>query len=242
MSDWLDGFYDEDTTRVSIAARTAETPARLVPTARISKAYIGIDPGLSGFLAVIGADGTLVEARRTPAINNASGHPGEYDQDGMLALARSWTGRVALALIEKQQPFRGQGPQGNFTLGEGYGFWKMALRAAVIPFEEIHPISWKTQMGIAAERTKATGVTKAYDEAYARRKTDPTAKAFCMEVEKARRSRQKDAKGRAVAKAQSLFPGYDLRATEGSSVLSPDKAESLLLATLARRRHLGNPD
>ena len=201
--------------------RVAPEAARSVPRGPFGLGYCGIDPGLSGYFAVLAADGRAVLRQATaPAFLNGEGHPDRYDLAGMFALCRDLASLVSLVIIEKQQAYPDQGAVSNYTTGYGYGLWCMALTAAGVPFEELAPITWKKLMGIQAEPSPVGS-------------EDP----------KKRRARmRKEALARAVAKAQSLFPGYDLRATERSRVPSPDKATALLLATVARRKHLGNTD
>lgn len=205
----------------------AQGAAWIVPHSQSALGYCGIDPGLSGYFAVLAADGRTVLRQATcPAFPSAKGHPDKYDVPGMFRLCRDLAGLAALVVIEKQQAYPDQGAVSNYTTGFGYGLWVMALTAAGVPYEELAPITWKKAMGIQAESAAAGTVGQLDDKA-----------------RKARRaSMRKEALARAVTKASALFPGYDLRATERSRTPSPDKATALLLATLARRRHLGDTD
>jgi hypothetical protein len=180
--------------------------------------YLGVDPGLDGFLALVGADGRALDTAHVPLLPNDGG----YDRRGMHGLLIAWKPRITLAMLEEQQAFPGSGPpcpachrpkgQGaasTFTTGMGYGLWLMALDVAGIRYEEIRPVSWKKRMGIQP----ATGLEK--------------------------NERTKEAKRLAVEKASSLFPGYDLRENVRCRVPHAGKCEALLLAEHARRTHAG---
>jgi len=187
--------------------------ARSVPTDVL---YAGIDPGLRGFAVVISGDGArVVEAHPAPIIGDV------LDPRGMFDLARSWTGRVGLVLIERQQAMPDQGGVSNFTTGFGYGLWIMALTAAGVPFETAHPATWKGSLGLLPPPRKGAS------------------KLPKKEQVKHRAARRLESKARAIARVLSLFPGYDLRPSDRARVPSADKAEATLLATLARRSARG---
>lgn len=174
--------------------------------------YLGIDPGLSGFLAVLSvpseeafeeAPGYHVTFHQPPTVEVASGRK-RYD------LARGvWLGRhlakegAVSAVIEKAQPMPKNGGIANFRSGEGYMFWRLVLKFAGIPFEAIPAQTWKAEL-----RVRGQGSTRA--------------------------ARRKDGKARAIAKAQELYPGVSLLPTTRSRVPNDGMAEALLLAHLAR--------
>lgn len=217
-----------------------ETPGRVEHPAP-SGTIIGIDCGKEGYATELGAGGSVLEITHVPTLDAAgSGHGSDYDLPAMAELARSWKGRVAFALLEKQQAFPDQDASTNFVTGMGYGFWKMALTAAGIPFQEVAPITWKRQMGIQAEPIKKTKEERAELAAAKKRaKFDPAAKEIVRLANSARAEQKKHAKARAIAHAQQMFPELDLRRNERCRVADDNKAESVLLAVYARRLHLG---
>lgn len=132
--------------------------------------YVGIDPGLSGGVAVIPASGYVeiydpptfeVECRR----GKKGGHRREYDIAGMTqilkdVLALNWGPSLAdcpvLVCLEVQQPmpsdsrFGKQGSIQTFSLGYGYGLWRGVVGALGIPCELVRPAAWKGPRGLLA--------------------------------------------------------------------------------------------
>lgn len=182
--------------------------------ARESSYYCGIDPGLTGFLAVIN-DQDDVRFLQAPLLGGESesgksankGSRRVYDVPGVLSLLSELDG-VKLCYLEKLQCMPKNGGLANFRAGFADAMWRTALTAQAIPFTLVRPAGWKKTMGV-------TGIGK---DAAARRN---------------------DSKRKAIEKAQQLFPGVNLLATERSRKPSSDKAESLLLAYLARQEVRG---
>lgn len=107
--------------------------------------HIGIDPGKTGFLAIL--DGGRYAAFATPTIAAAKGNKTQYDEAGMARILSSMCPRAAVfAVVEKQQAFPKQGGASNFTTGYGYGLWVGILSALCIPFQAVHPTTWKKAM------------------------------------------------------------------------------------------------
>ena len=105
----------------------------------------GIDPGKDGAVVAL-ADGCLAIYRRIAPVANV-GKKGKvkmvYDEPAMweivVGLAQMGCAFVAL---ERQQAFPKQGATSNFSTGDGYGLWRMALTASRVPFEVVHPKTW----------------------------------------------------------------------------------------------------
>ena len=102
------------------------------------KAYIGIDPGKSGGIAII-ADGCEPWAVKMPET--------ERDIYDTIRALRSWSDRDAVALIERVHSSPQMGVVSAFTFGSGYGALRMALIAAEIPFTEVTPAVWQKTQG-----------------------------------------------------------------------------------------------
>jgi crossover junction endodeoxyribonuclease RuvC len=105
--------------------------------------YIGIDPGKSGGIAVIGPSGA--KAFKMP----------ESDAD-LLDLLSSICplGSPRFALLEKVHAMPGQGVTSTFTFGEGFGKLQMALCAAKIPYQFITPAKWQKFLGCMTKGDK----------------------------------------------------------------------------------------
>jgi len=183
--------------------------------------FLGIDPGLQGFVFFMSPSG--YETFPVPTISLGRGKR-RYDLPAVRNLTLSFRGRVSLTLIERQQAMPQNGVLGNFMTGYGYGLWEMALTAAGISYQSIRPQAWKKAMGVSpppsTDKRKAKDLT-------AKERRDRS------------KQRRKVAKALAVSAAQHLFPGVDLRRSERCRVLDDNKCEAALLAELARRLHAG---
>jgi len=103
------------------------------------KAYIGIDPGKGGALALITGDHHEVED-----------YPG--DPAGVVDVLRSWAVRfdIRLAALEKVGARPGQGVVSMFSFGQNVGAYQGVLAALGIPFTTPTPRQW--QKGIVDQK------------------------------------------------------------------------------------------
>lgn len=97
--------------------------------------YIGIDPGLSGGIAIIEHDGT-VNAVKMPAT----------ERDILNVLGAGLAMVDARAVIERVSSWPKMGVVSAFTFGRGYGALLMALTAAEVPFDLVGPRQWQEAM------------------------------------------------------------------------------------------------
>lgn len=128
-----------------------------MPRIEIPYSYVGIDPGVSGGIAVVWSDG-LVDSLPMPVTEREVWH-----------CFRSMAPRTPplqhnlFAVIEKVSGFagdRGSGSNGPamFKFGQSYGGLRMALVAAGIPFEEVTPQTWQKAMGVPSRKKEETRV------------------------------------------------------------------------------------
>jgi crossover junction endodeoxyribonuclease RuvC len=116
--------------------------------------FIGIDPGLTGALAVIAADGSLVAIHDMPVLTltTSRGHKHEYDMPGLVGLLTPYAGMQAHVLLEESQAMPGQGLTSTFTTGLGFGVWLGLLAALQVPYTRIRPAIWKRTLGLTADK------------------------------------------------------------------------------------------
>jgi crossover junction endodeoxyribonuclease RuvC len=116
-----------------------------------------IDPGLSGALAILDADGILVALHDTPTLTLkvARGTRHTYDVPGMCALLAPYAGAGLHVLVEESQPMPGQGTRSMFTCGYGYGLWLGILAALGLPYTPIRPAVWKKACGLGKDKETA---------------------------------------------------------------------------------------
>lgn len=120
--------------------------------------FIGIDPGQSGGIAVLGA--------------NQSGIPLCYGLDTTEKDIRdvlwplqpfmkgSENDSRSFALIERVHSMPKQGVASSFKFGQNYGFLRGCLISLGIPFEEVTPQKWQKAMGCLTKGDKNVSKAK----------------------------------------------------------------------------------
>ncbi len=116
---------------------------------------IGIDPGLSGAMAVL-RDHEFAAVYDTPvvAVTRNKSKRREYDLHEMRRVLVGWADGTepTLVVIESQQAMpaklhgRAQGTASSFATGLGYGSWRGLIVGVGQSFEAIHPATWKSKM------------------------------------------------------------------------------------------------
>lgn len=108
------------------------------------KRYIGIDPGKHGGIAVMGADGEVLDVVKMP----------ETPQDLLDFLERYKDD--SFCTLERVGGMPGNGGSAMFNFGKGYGHLQMALLALHIPTEDVTPNKWEKtyQLGSSGKYTK----------------------------------------------------------------------------------------
>ena len=121
-------------------------------------AFIGIDPGQTGGLALINAQGELIDVQQMPAIDN--------EVSGLLlaALLHDWRDMVqdqTRVFIEQVHSMPGQGVSSVFKFGKNFGIALGVVQAMGLPLERVTPQAWKKTFVLIgkdkdASRGKAT--------------------------------------------------------------------------------------
>src|SRR5262249_41123411 len=133
---------------------SAYRAATIRGTAAVS---IGIDPGLTGAVAVLAPDGTLQALHDTPTLKllTRRGVRQEYDVPGLLALLEPYRGSQSHVLIESSQALPGQGVRSMWTTGYGYGLWIGVLGALQLPYTAVRPQIWKKAFSLGKDKEAA---------------------------------------------------------------------------------------
>lgn len=119
----------------------------------MARIFIGIDPGMEGALARVGAQPEDVVITDTPtlATENSAGRARRiYDEGAMARELRSLAGirhgqapdDVAVC-IEQVHSMPKQGVASAFTFGTGYGIWLGIIAALGLPSVRVEPRRWK---------------------------------------------------------------------------------------------------
>jgi crossover junction endodeoxyribonuclease RuvC len=113
----------------------------------MTNAYVGIDPGLSGAIAVV------YETDFAATVIDVPLAAGKYDFYKMYKfLGVVAEGYMVTLTLEQQQAMPKQGVSSTFKTGLGYGAWQ-ALCAVVTPdFEIVSPRKWKKALGLTSDK------------------------------------------------------------------------------------------
>ncbi|KKN19697.1 hypothetical protein LCGC14_0943180 [marine sediment metagenome] len=137
---------------------------------------LGIDPGISGAVALLGSDGS-VRFWNTPSIK--TGGKRDYDSANMQELLLEALelaveaenlpkgtnveplGLHLHAYIERAQAMPKQGVTSMFNYGKGFGLWLGLLRGIGIPHTLVSPRRWKAVMLSDMPKDKGASLLRA---------------------------------------------------------------------------------
>jgi len=118
----------------------------VMPSDDLGLIVAGIDPGLSGALAVLSENGTL-DSIHMPRMDKLV--DGGY-------VARWLCDRdVNFAVMEQAGAFPGQGVAGMFNYGRSYGQVLGALQASLIPYSLVTASRWKNNLGLSKDKERS---------------------------------------------------------------------------------------
>ena len=176
-------------------------------------AYVGVDPGQTGAIAVLPVDGS-VELYDWPA--------DERVLAGILD-GISLTYDVALVRLEYQQAMPLQGVTSVFSLGVNYGTWLGLIAAQRWPLDIVRPAVWRTGLGYPSPTAKPAKLlsTASKDEG----------KAYKAKLKMRSREHKTALKQRSLTLARRLYPCV---AAQLARQKDHGRAEALLIAHSAR--------
>ena len=116
--------------------------------------YLGIDPGLSGALAIVETINglpTLVDAIDMPA--TGTGAKARVD----IIAAAQWIAKHApsMAYVERGQAFPGQGASSGFSYGRAVGSIEAAVTLCQIPMTLVEASVWKRRLHLPGKDKEA---------------------------------------------------------------------------------------
>ena len=109
------------------------------------RAYIGIDPGKSGALAIIRQDGQVETYAFDPFVYATT-------------LRRLSACHDAVCCLEKVGAMPGQGVVSMFNFGHNFGFIEGLLQAYAIPYQLVPPQTWKKEFSLNSDKAKSIEV------------------------------------------------------------------------------------
>lgn len=142
---------------------------------------IGIDPGTSGAVAMMGKDGWRIAD--CPKKKAQRGF--DSDVDAMAALLRPAANNGSRCVIEQVHSRPGEGVSSAFKFGLNYGAWLGVLAALNIEAFPVHPARWKRAMDLLgadkeASREKARKLVPHLEEWLDRKKDHGRAEAVLL--------------------------------------------------------------
>lgn len=125
---------------------------------------IGVDPGLSGAIAVVSSQRGFLEVASLPTQSNGAGPDAlvqrKVDADRLLGLIAGWSTRHEFArehvtvVIERMQPFKAS-PAVLLSMGYSAGIAEGVLRRYADQFLCPLPKQWKKQFGLGAVKRQS---------------------------------------------------------------------------------------
>ena len=175
----------------------------------MEKTYIGIDPGMIGFVTAI--------------FPNGEKEFYSIDENDDLALhrilksikERSWQ---VSAVLEDVHALFNASAKSTFNFGEIKGILKGLLIANEIPYTLVQPKTWQQEIWINQDMIVSYKTVSRGDK----------------EI----KQKVVDTKSTSINAARRLFPNIDLRKNERCKKIDDNKVDSLLIAEYGRRKNL----
>lgn len=150
-------------------------------------ATLGIDPGLSGGMALYDLQTGAMVVAKIP-VHHKTTAKGTRKKVLDLHAIRDWldlfTGSHVHAWVEDPHAMPGQGVVAMFTFGQVCGVMQMAVVMAHMPMTLVAPVTWKGQMGLSKDkdhaRRRASQLMPAYAHCWAQSGQDGLAEAALL--------------------------------------------------------------
>jgi crossover junction endodeoxyribonuclease RuvC len=136
---------------------------------------IGIDPGLSGAVAVL-QDGRYIAVESMPIVSKGSGTvKNEVSPPGLLAILRERVPPVepVAVALERVNAMPGQGVASTFSLGDSFGVARAVCAVARVEMVYVTPVTWKKHFKLTSDKEASRALAvKLWPEAPLRLKKD----------------------------------------------------------------------
>lgn len=119
--------------------------------------FLGIDPGLSGALALYdpAADALTVYDVPVHELKRNGKTKREVDAQGLVDLIVSLAADRPRAFIENSTPMPGQGAASTFAFGKTFGILFGVLAAQKLVIERVAPVKWKRDLAVPKDKDGA---------------------------------------------------------------------------------------
>ena len=138
---------------------------------------LGIDPGLSGALALYDHAAGKLDIHDCPLADD-NGKKTMFLPGIAMIIAE---GRIGKCVIERAQAMPKQGVSGMFNYGRGYGCYLGILAALKVPYDRVTPQVWKKSLNVPSDkdatRARASELLPAHSQLWMRKKDHGRAEA-----------------------------------------------------------------
>jgi len=145
---------------------------------------IGIDPGISGAVAVFDLNNKALAIHDMPVVELKSGSTKKKSVSEAMLASILKNIDAEHAFIEHVSARPGQGVTSMFNFGVGYGVIRGVLAASNIPFTTVAPVKWQRDLALKqgkdANRAKAAELFPEFAGYFTRSKDDGRADASLL--------------------------------------------------------------
>lgn len=142
---------------------------------------VGIDPGLSGAVAVWDLSQKLLAVHDMPTVSIKSGKSTKNQLSEAMLASIIRQVKPEHAYLEFVSAMPGQGVSSMFNFGMGYGAIKGILAALEVPFTTVTPVKWQRDLAVAkgkeGNRLRAAQLFPEFAHLFTRVKDDGRADA-----------------------------------------------------------------
>lgn len=143
--------------------------------------HIGIDPGLSGAIAIISDDSLKVFDMPTMTVDRNGKAKRQVSANELADLLSPYDGKDCHVYVERVSAMAGQGVTSVFSFGRSFGMIEGILAALKMPVTFVAPATWVKGVGRGpgkdASRARAMELFKGCEHLFARVKDDGRADA-----------------------------------------------------------------
>lgn len=155
----------------------------------MNTAILGIDPGLSGAMALYDVDGSL-EIVDMPVLQFKTKR--QVDEYAVARIIDNWRDRIREVWLEHVGTRPGEGAVGAFSFGRGYGLLRGVCAANFLPIIDVTPATWKGALKVRGDkdesRARASSLFPRHGGSWALKKHDGRAEAALIALYGARQN------------------------------------------------------
>lgn len=120
--------------------------------------YLGIDPGLSGAVAILDPAGGVALLEDLPTLASGTGKARvsrRLDPAALVRLLEPFHNRIRLAALEAVAARPGQGTASIFSLGDSFGTIRAVLACTGLSVALVSPVEWKRHYRLDCDKERA---------------------------------------------------------------------------------------